>query len=291
MLGGYLILRGMLTAGMLISAVSLISRVTDGIGNIVEYINAMLSTKPLRQKFEKHLISADETLGRAAFLPPPQQDVVLHLRNLSFGFDTQMILKDTNACFQRGGCYAILGESGVGKSTLAKLMMGFYSDFKGEILLDGLSIGMYPEGALYERIGFVPQSTFIFRDSLFNNICMYREEDAQSNHSYEQLMKLFNLTHLTLGRTNQEVDAEQLSGGEKQRIGLARVLFRGASTIIFDEPTSGLDPQNASQIMHHIFGLNNITRLVITHNWDQEFLGKFDAVFRIADSTLNPIVL
>ena len=151
--------------------------------------------------------------------------------------------------FDKGKKYMITGESGSGKSTLLKLLSGVVgSDYDGHILINGKEL---KEIALEDRTSFMamcPQEPYLFHESLKENICLGREiSDAQ----YQEILKKLNLGYLLERYGNQEITpeiTEKLSGGEKQRITIARAMLSKPQVYLLDEITSALDSQNSYEI-------------------------------------------
>ena len=143
------------------------------------------------------------------------------------------------------------------------------------------------ENDLYEYVDYIPQTPFIFKDTLKNNISMlYDYDDDKMN----EIIKKVNLEGVLQTHGDEILNPINLSGGEKQRIAIARALYKDSKLIIFDEPTSGLDPYNREMIDQLIFSLKNTSKIVITHNWDKNFLSKFDEVIRIKNGGEKYIV-
>lgn len=133
---------------------------------------------------------------------------------------------------------------------------------------------------IYANVKYVSQDTFLFNDSIANNITLYRDYDK---NEFEKVVCQTNLGELIKSYGEQSIGdfGNKISGGERQRIALARALLKQPEVIIFDEPTSALDPINTKEILETIFTLENVTRIVVTHIWDKDLLDKFDGVIRL----------
>lgn len=298
---GYLIVEGEFSAGLLVSAVGIIGDVTGGVNNIADYLSNILSSKPIQEKIERSLqvtgvmeeeketaLGSSNTLN----LPPTDENAdreyAIHLENVSFSYDELEVLDRVNANFRRNSCSAIVGASGSGKSTIARLLLKSVDNYEGLIEIDGLNLAQLSERQIYEKLGFVAQETFIFQESLFDNIYLFAKEERNATGEYEKIISLVNLDSLAQREAKgNKLDPAELSGGEKQRIGIARVLAKKSEIIIMDEPTSGLDPENVDRINKIIFSLDDVTRVVITHDWRKEYLRNFDAVWELKDRDLE----
>lgn len=200
------------------------------------------------------------------------------LKNFSFSFGDRDIFKNFSYELADGGTYAVIGESGSGKSTFARLLTKELDGYKGEVTVYGQDLNEISEKSLFESVAVVPQEAMIFKDSLFNNITMYDSSIKEDSDEYKEIIKKLNLEGLAKKEKEGTLDVLQASGGEKERISIARAMIRKPKILILDEPTTGLDPDNAREVKKIITNLDGVLRLVITHDYDEEYLKKFDGV-------------
>ncbi len=186
----------------------------------------------------------------------PRDWNVLELRDVEVKYGQKTVLRIPYLRIKRGEKIVVVGKSGSGKTTFVELLAGFVKPYEGKILLDGKSLYDYDVKKWRELIGFVPQEPYIFEDTLLEN---FGKDPAK-------ILKFLNLEHLK-DRLNEEVLnlKGKLSGGEKQRIAIGRVLLRNPSFLIMDEPTSALDVKNESAVYNLLKTLNDITLLVVAH--------------------------
>lgn len=184
--------------------------------------------------------------------------------------------------------YIMVGGSGSGKSTLAKLLMGFYPCVEGNVLFDEREIGMYSEKQYYRMVTYLEQSIFLFDDTLENNITLYQEYSKEEIDRAIQLSGLAQFVNeLNDGiKTKIKENGQNFSGGEKQRIGIARALISGAKFLILDEVTASLDPILAADIENTIMNLPDTGVLLITHKWSEKLLRKSDEIFVMKNGQL-----
>ena len=277
--GGYLALNGKIQISMLFAAVSYFTSISNGVTNIMDYIIEIKASKPVREKLMRETEEKDIESASVA------DKGTAEFKSINFSFGDKKLYEDFDHTFTKGSLTAIIGESGSGKSTLTKLLRKYYTDYEGEITLSGTDIKTLSEQEIYRHIGVVEQSTYLFNASLYDNITMFSGVPAKDSQEYKNLLKRVNLDLL-----DQQVGDDPLgdfggkiSGGERQRIALARVLRTSPEIIIFDEPTTGLDPENARLINEEIFSLDGITRIVISHDRKEEYLARFDEVIMIGN--------
>ena len=179
------------------------------------------------------------------------------------------ILKDVSFTIPAGTITAVVGQSGAGKSTLARLLFRFYDVQSGAILLDGQNIQDLEQASLRKAIGIVPQDTVLFNDSISYNIA-YGNPQATPDEIQEAAraaqMSQF-IEHLPDGYHTQVGERGlKLSGGEKQRVAIARTLLKKPALLIFDEATSALDSKTERAFQEELFSLaKNRTTLIIAH--------------------------
>lgn len=196
-------------------------------------------------------------------------DFGIEFKNVSFGYNEEMILKNVNLKLEPNKTYALVGSSGGGKSTIAKLISGFYKINEGEILIGGKNIAAYSKNALMKNIAFVFQTSKLFKMSIFENVKM-----GNKHASDEDVMNALRLArcddildkfekreHTLIGSKGVH-----LSGGEVQRLAIARAILKNADIIILDEASAAADPENEYEIQQAFSNLmKNKTVIMIAH--------------------------
>ena len=174
------------------------------------------------------------------------------VEDVTFAYDEEVILKDCNINMKQGKVIGICGKSGCGKSTLLKLLMRFWDVQTGRVSVDGADVREIPMKHLRDMESYVTQETHLFHDSIANNIAIAKPgatreeimEAAKKASIHDFIMTLPNGYDTEVGELG-----DTLSGGEKQRIGIARAFLHDASMILLDEPTSNLDSLNEGIIL------------------------------------------
>ncbi len=194
----------------------------------------------------------------------------LKFEDVSFSYQSERkIIEELNFTIRAGQKFAIVGASGAGKSTLVKLLFRFYDPTSGRIFIDGQDISQVTQESLRRSIGIVPQDTVLFNDTILENI-RYGKPDA----SDEEVAEAINLAHLRdfiglLPEKEQTIVGERglkLSGGEKQRVAIARTILKRPPIMVFDEATSSLDSQSEASILTALNEISQgVTTVVIAH--------------------------
>lgn len=176
----------------------------------------------------------------------------IEVKNISFAYESKKIFDNFSVDFKAGKINGIWGESGCGKSTLLKLLMRFWNVDNGTIVINGEDINKIPTCDLRKLESYMTQQTYLFNDTIGNNIAIAKE-DATKDEIIEAAKKAsihdFIISLPNGYDTNVGELGDSLSGGEKQRIGLARVFLHDAPLILLDEPTSNLDSLNEGIIL------------------------------------------
>jgi len=194
----------------------------------------------------------------------------IRFQHVGFAYqDDRPILHDVDFTIKPGEKLAVVGASGAGKSTLARLLFRFYDVRSGAITIDGQDIRGVTQQSLRESIGIVPQDTVLFNESIYYNLAYARE-----NASREEVIRAARLAHIhdfieSLPEKYDTVVGERglkLSGGEKQRVAIARTILKNPKILIFDEATSALDTKSERAILQDLKATaENHTTLVIAH--------------------------
>ncbi|MEG0276950.1 MAG: ABC transporter ATP-binding protein [Coprobacillus sp.] len=188
--------------------------------------------------------------------------------SLSFAYDDEIILSDIDLTIPQNQTTGIIGKSGSGKSTLLKLLMRFYDPIQGEITIDSHDLKTINTSQMRQFFAYVTQDTVLFHDSIYNNIKIARL-DASKTDIIEACQKA-NIHEFIIGLPNgyETTVAElgsSLSGGEKQRIALARAFLSHAPCILLDEPTSNLDVINEGIILRSLLNQKDKTIVMVSH--------------------------
>ena len=215
----------------------------------------------------------------------------IRLDNISHQFkDSHPILKDINMKINKNEPIGIYGESGSGKSTLVNILSGLIVPSKGKIYIDGNYFD-YKKN-IYLKIGYVPQDTQIFDDTIWNNVTFFQEKNKNNLDLFWDAVKKANLYEYIYSANNLLKEdllvgerGFKISGGQAQRIGIARALFLGSNILIFDEVTSSLDRQNEKEIIKTIYSLKkDKIIIIISHNKDNLYF--CDQIFEIKDMSI-----
>ena len=204
----------------------------------------------------------------------------IRLENVSFAYEPgKTVLHGINAEFEAGRAYALVGGSGSGKSTLLNLLMAAETNYSGHILADGIELSDISTESLYGTMAAIQQNVFVFNASIKDNVSMFRDFPKTE---LDEAIARAHLGALIRERGEDYLCGENgsvLSGGEKQRISVARSLLKKSSVLLADEVTAALDAQTAHRVSSDILDLQGITRIVVTHTLEESLLRRYDKIF------------
>ena len=212
----------------------------------------------------------------------------LECNNVSFAYDNRLILNNLSLTVNKQEFIGIVGPSGIGKSTLLKLIMNFYP-YQGEIKFNGIELKDIDHNSLYQNIPMFSQHTYLFNDTIRNNL-LIANNNATDDEIKEALRKVSLLdfvNNLEKGLdTVIKEDSTNISLGEKQRLGLARVFLRKPKLLLLDEPTSNIDSLNELLILKSLKDhKNEMTIIMISHK--KSTLSIADKIYTFKDGMLS----
>ena len=275
--GVYLALTGRgLTAGAVILFVNLMNFMIEPVAQLPGLLASRKAVLGLVGKLAEAL-EDDAEAGGGTERAELRKDI--RLENVSFSYDGEKeILHQLSATFEAGKAYAVVGASGSGKSTLLNLLTTAGAEYQGEILFDGTDLRRIAPESLYELTSVIQQNVFVFDASIRDNVAMFRE------FSEDKLDDAICRAHLSglLAERGRDYrcgeNGKRLSGGEKQRISIARSLLKRASLLLADEATAALDAETARQVTSDLLDLNGVTRIVVTHTLNEALLRRYDGI-------------
>lgn len=280
--GAFLAVHGEVTVGILVAFVQLTNYVVSPLQTAPALISAKKASATLMEKLEQ-LCQRSEEKRELTTLNCFKETI--EFDHVSFGYEDSLVLQDVSFTLEKGKSYAIVGASGSGKSTLLQLLLG-YHDYDGDIQMDGISLKHMISDGLYEMFGMIQQNVFIFDDSLEHNITMYK---SFSKEDMEEAIHRAGLSKLWMEKGREYPCGENgchLSGGEKQRISIARTLLKHTPILLMDEATAALDQATATAVEQAILNMEGLTRIIVTHKLQEKILRQYDEILVIGQHQL-----
>ncbi|MCF8000448.1 MAG: peptidase domain-containing ABC transporter [Halanaerobiales bacterium] len=267
--GGYQVIEGNLTIGQLITFNALLVYFYDPLQNLIK-LQPKIQEALVALDRLKEIMVLDKTKTNNETISLNQIKGNIIYENVDFIYNMKnKVLKNVSFNIEAGETVAFVGESGSGKTTIIKLLMKFYSVSKGNIYLDGKNIEDINTKNYREKVGYVPQNIFLFNKTIKENIDLNGREDKLNKVvKAAQKAKIHSHINQLPQRYQTEITekGKNLSGGEKQRIAIARTFFKNPDLMIFDEATNNLDYSTENNILNIINKFSsNKTVIIIAH--------------------------
>ncbi|MDF2941822.1 MAG: transporter ATP-binding protein [Herbinix sp.] len=283
--GGWLVSNGRLSIGGLVAFLAYSLSVTGPITSIMNLRYFFSSITPSIERmcdfFElEEELSGNEIIGNNEFRN-------LTLENVTYAYGENKVIKNLNLKIERGDKIAIVGQNGVGKTTLIQLLLGFIRPADGNICINGKEIGDIRLNDYRELFSIVSQNVYMFKDSVIHNLDLKNECDLEEimlvckkNGVDDVICNLPTGYHSLL-----EENGANLSGGERQKLALIRAVLKKGEILIMDEPTSQYDAVSADTFMNRIINeYKEKTMIIITH--DNRVLDKVDKIYTLEKGRL-----
>jgi len=264
-LGAYLTVRGEVTGGGIIAASITTSRALAPVEQVIAHWRNFLAA---RQSFGrlKMMLGRFPAVHRPLVLPPPMERLSLENISVCVPGTERPVLVDVSFELQHGQALAVIGPTAAGKSSLARAITGVWRPLRGSVRLDGAELDGWAADELGRHIGYLPQDVSLFEGTIAENICRLEEElddgaiiaAAKAAGVHEMILRLPNGYESNVGP-----DGSALSAGQRQRIALARALFRDPFLVVLDEPNSNLDGEGESALSAAIQGVRDRDGIVI----------------------------
>lgn len=268
--------------GTVVTFISFVSYLGSPISCLIGLVLSLAAILPSIKRFQKFMSEPVESIKSEIVL----QNTKIEFENVSFSYGDKVILDNCSFAISKPDKACIIGSNGAGKTTLIKLILHAVRPTSGNVFIGGKNVDEYSEHSFRDYIAYVGQETFLFNDTIKNNICLYRNVD---DSALNETLNLLNLDNLINDKGLDYVVGEngsKLSGGQRQKIAFARALVAIKPIVILDEVTSNMDSISVEK-MKLIFDkfLSNSTVICVTHS--KELLPLFDYCFELDNKIIR----
>lgn len=289
--GATLVINNDLTIGQLITFNALLAYFTEPLLNIINLQPRLQTAKVAANRLDDVMSVDTEMTDNEE--EKVSSDIIfkgdIAIKNVSYNYPMKReVLNNININITHGSKVAFVGASGSGKSTLAKLLVSFYSATKGEILYNNFSIEDINKNYLRSNINLIPQTPFFFSGTIYENLTFGIKREVSLEEVIEVCKKM--QMHEFISKlpvryySYLEENANNFSGGQKQRLALARALLRGSKVLILDEATSNIDQFTEKLIINEILSQKDLTVIIIAHRLSM--LTNLDYIHVLKDKTI-----
>lgn len=265
--------RQLIALGMVLAVGNVSGTFFNGASSMVRSIIEYNANKRIFSKYDEAFDPMNAEIQRRQTEEFPNDFARIVFQAVSFGYEAHPIVEDFNCTIAAGDKVAIIGPSGKGKSTLVKMLFGAITGYSGEIMIDQTNLNEISRVSIHRHIGMVEQNVIVLNDTLKNNITLYDDQIDEARIAWALAQtKLTSLVASLPDKLETIITdgGKNLSGGEKQRIAIARALVREKQILIVDEGTSALDHDTALSIERLLLENNALTVLFITHHLSAE---------------------
>ena len=266
------VIEGNMTLGMMVALQYIIGQLNAPLSQFIQFVQATQDAKISFERLSEIQEKDDEEPADEERIREIPENSDIEFRNVVFQYDgphSDKVLNDINLTIPANKVTAIVGASGSGKTTMLKMMLGFYAPIEGEVTLAGKKIGRYSASSWRRECGTVMQEGHVFSDTIANNIGV--SDEIPNMKRVRQAAEIGNIDtfidELPLGyNTKIGADGHGLSTGQKQRLLIARAAYKDAKYLFFDEATNSLDANNERTIMERLERLfRNKTVVIVAH--------------------------
>lgn len=275
-LGVYFALKGIITAGVVVAFIQLLNYVLGPISSLGQLI---VNRRAALALIDKHKLLAEANdITEGSYSLTSFQEAITY-EHVSFGYEENIKnLQNINLRFEKNKSYAIVGGSGSGKSTLLNLLLGYHNNYEGRITIDNHDLKDVTSMSLYDMVSIIGQNVFVFDNSIAENISLLKEFDEKLLEYAINCSGLSELIEEKGADYRCGENGSNLSGGEKQRISIARCLIRQTPILLMDEATAALDNLTSKQVEEAVLGIKELTKIIITHKMEEQILRKYDEI-------------
>ena len=293
-ISSYLVTINQISIGELIAIVQLLVTIISPLQEMAGCINELLSIRKIKDELIGKILK-QRSIGnvgcdeeKLAWEPLNMQESDICLEDVSFAYEGgRKIFEHLNIKLEQGKKYAIIGESGTGKSSLIGLLMNYFENYQGKITLNGIDYKKLDKSCLSKLFAIVHQNVILFDGTINDNITLFQNKDAEE---VKEVIENACLDGVAKKKGLESILSEngtKLSGGEKQRIAIARALLMKRKILVLDEATSALDEDTAVKVMTNILGVQGQTCIAILHYMPKAIKSKFDCIYKLENGRLS----
>lgn len=283
---GYLAIQGRIDFGAIVAVLSLTERFYGPLQQLAGRLFTIISVRKINSKLLKVIDRNIDNQGK----DNTEFKKSIKLSDVSFSYkdSDRLILDNVSIEFEKNKKYMILGTSGSGKTTILKLISKVYDKYNGKITIDTVDYSDLSDACINKRVALAQQNCYLFNKSLQDNIDIFGDKNVKKLMNLIKEVKLDSFVAKLPQGIDTIIDEEinQVSGGEKMRINLARALYRDSDVLLLDEITSAIDRVTSDEIERMILAIKDKTLINVCHKFNEDFLWMYDKIFIIEEGKI-----
>ena len=266
--GAYYAMTQGFNVGLMVAASIIMGR---GLAPLMQVMSSWRSTTQAKESYQRLKEFSDRIENQTRNMPLPEPKGHIHVDGAVFRINEQVLLKGVSFELKPGEFLGIIGPSGAGKTTLCRLLLGIWPSLSGKVYLDGKDIFSWDKEEIGQYIGYLPQEIELFPGTVAQNIARLGTVDMDSVDQALEICGIKDMVDSFPQGAQTQLEGEKgirLSGGQKQKIGLARAVYKHPKLLVLDEPTSNLDEQGEQQLLRTLLDIKqnySCTCVMVTH--------------------------
>jgi len=286
LIGAYLIYKNLLTAGGLLAAVAVSEILVIPVTKISYEINRFNSIKKIKNNFFRQFGVNDTDNGKKKMNGEIEE---IEIKNLKFSLNDSEILKGVTLKIEKSKKYLIYGSNGSGKSTILKILSKIYGGYSGNVLVNGTEIRDIDKNSFYERVGIALQHPVMFNITLKENMTLYNDYKDEKLKDVIKILKLGKIEEEIFSGETFADSKGNISGGEMQKINLARILLNKKNFVMLDEATSSCDQKSSTMIEEYFLKDEETTLFNIQHKMNKDLIDFYDSIIIVDKGKISNI--
>lgn len=286
LIGAYLIYKNLLTAGGLLAAVAVSEILVIPVTKISYEINRFNSIKKIKNNFFRQFGVNDIEESKIKMNGEIEE---IEIKNLKFSLNDFEILKGVTLKIEKNKKYLIYGSNGSGKSTILKILSKIYGDYSGNVLVNGTEIRDIDKNSFYEKVGIALQHPVMFNITLKENITLYNDYKDEKLKDVIKILKLDKIEEEIFSGETFADSKGNISGGEMQKINLARILLNKKNFVMLDEATSSCDSESSTMIEEYFLKDEGTTLFNIQHKMNKDLIDFYDSIIIVDKGKISNV--
>ena len=285
--GAYYAMTQGFNVGLMVAASIIMGR---GLAPLMQVMSSWRSTTQAKESYQRLKEFSDRIENQTRNMPLPEPKGHIHVAGAVFRINEQVLLKGVSFELKPGEFLGVIGPSGAGKTTLCRLLLGIWPSMGGKVYLDGKDIFLWDKEEIGQYIGYLPQEIELFPGTVAQNIARLGTVDMASVDQAVEICGIKDMVDSFPEGAQTQLEGEKgirLSGGQKQKIGLARAVYKTPKLLVLDEPTSNLDEQGEQQLLRTLLDIKqnySCTCIMVTHK--QSLLQSMDKILVLQNGSV-----